>query len=190
MADSAARLGHTDGTRSDGAQSTGRSEADDDLEPDEIFHILQTSRRRRVLEHLEGGDEPVTVRTLAERIAARENDTTVENLTSDQRQRVYISLYQTHLPKLDTAGVVDYDKNRGTVESTPLAAQFDPFLSELEPSSMDPWLGRYAGAVGCCGLAVAATATGTTPISWSTTALLVVTAFGAVTAGHAYTELA
>lgn len=45
-----------------------------------------------------------------------ENDTTVKRLSSDQRKRVYIGLYQCHLPKMDKLGVVEYDKNRGRIE--------------------------------------------------------------------------
>ena len=188
MADTASRTDTTEtGHSSRAAESTGEQPA---LEPDDIYHILQTSRRRHVLRYLRSADEPVTLRQLAERIAAWEHETTVENLNSDQRQRVYISLYQTHLPKLDTRGVVDYDKDRGTVESTPLAARFDPYLSGLEESSTDPWPYRYAGTVGCCGLVLGAIEGGLLPIPWSVAAVLVVISVAAVTAVHAYSELA
>lgn len=167
------------------------SEAEDDqpsLEPDDIYHILQTRRRRDVLRYLRDADGPMTLRELAEEIAADEHGTTVENLTSSQRQRVYISLYQSHLPKLDTRGIVDYDKDRGIVESTPLASRFDPYLSGSEPST-DPWPYRYAGVSGSCGLLLAMIASGIAPIPWAAGAVFVVVAFGLVTAVHAYTEL-
>jgi len=50
-------------------------------------------------------------------------ETAIENLSSNERQRVYISLYQSHLPKLDNHGIVTYDKDRGWVEPTPLVAR-------------------------------------------------------------------
>ncbi|ELY57462.1 DUF7344 domain-containing protein [Natronolimnohabitans innermongolicus] len=187
MADTVTHGDHSDGRQS--ATASGPAEDAAKLEPDDIYHILQTSRRRHVLEYLRIGDEPMTLRTLAERIAAREHGTTVENLTSSQRQRVYISLYQSHLPKLDTRGIVEYDKDRGTVESTPLAAEFDPYLTGLDESSPDPWLVRYAATVGCCGLVLAAIGVGLIPLSWALAAVLVVVTFATVTAGHAYTEL-
>jgi hypothetical protein len=41
---------------------------------------------------------------------------------------VYIALYQCHLPKMATAGVVDFDKDRGTVDLRDEAGQLDAYL--------------------------------------------------------------
>ncbi|MDG5758518.1 hypothetical protein QA600_04100 [Natronococcus sp. A-GB1] len=102
---------------------------DEELPVDEIFHILQNERRRMVLEYLQETDGSVRMRDVAEQVAAWENETTVQELTSDQRQRVYIPLYQSHLPKLDKAGIIDYQQNRGVVERRPLARQLDYYLN-------------------------------------------------------------
>ncbi|WP_425490689.1 DUF7344 domain-containing protein [Haloprofundus salilacus] len=99
------------------------------LSKDQLFHILQNRRRRDVLWYLRGTEGPVRMRDIAEQVAAWENDTTVEALMSDQRQRVYIALYQEHLPKLDEDGVIDYNKSRGVVERNDIADQFDPYLT-------------------------------------------------------------
>ncbi|QCC58085.1 hypothetical protein NP511_06000 [Natrinema thermotolerans] len=104
---------------------------------DEIFHLLQNERRRMVLRYLRGTNGPVRMRDVAEQVAAWEHDTTVEGLTSTQRQRVYIPLYQSHLSKLDNAGLIEYQKNRGIVERKPLADRVDTFL-ELDPSEDSP----------------------------------------------------
>lgn len=100
------------------------------LSQDEIFHILQTQRRRDALRYLKMHENPVEMRDLAEQVAAWENDTTVQALTSAERQRVYIALYQSHLPKLDRQGIIDYNQSRGVVERAELASQFDPYLKE------------------------------------------------------------
>ncbi|WP_312912399.1 DUF7344 domain-containing protein [Natronosalvus caseinilyticus] len=102
------------------------------LPPDDRYHILQTRRRRDTLRYLRRRDEPVDVRDLAEWVAAREHETTTEQLTSRQRQRVYISLYQTHLPKLDEYGVVRYHKDRGAVTPLALVEHFDEYLAPSE----------------------------------------------------------
>lgn len=68
------------------------------------------------------------MRTLAEAIAAWENDISVEQLTSKQRQRVYIALYQSHLPKLDDYGVIKYKQARGVIKPTGLIALFESYL--------------------------------------------------------------
>ena len=44
-----------------------------------------------------------------------ENGTTPGSLSYDQRKRVYVSLRQTHLPKLSSAGAIDYDSDRSIV---------------------------------------------------------------------------
>lgn len=123
----------------------------EDLSKDEVFHVLQASRRRDALRYLRDADEPVRLRDLAEHVAAWEHDVSVAELTSTQRQRVYISLYQTHLPKLDEKGIVEYDKERGVLEATDRAAGFYPYLDGTATDG-DPWARRYVGAGALCGV--------------------------------------
>ncbi|QLG50759.1 DUF7344 domain-containing protein [Natrinema halophilum] len=125
---------------------------------DEIFHLLQNERRRMVLRYLRGTEGPVRMRDVAEQVAAWEHDTTVEELTSTQRQRVYIPLYQSHLSKLDEVGVIDYQQNRGIVERKPLADQFEKYLDldSTDESTHDKnsdegeWDDYYIGATVLC----------------------------------------
>ena len=140
---------------SDAPQSQGVDDAEESvpsLSRDKIFHILQTQRRRDALRYLKDQEGPVEMRTLAEQVAAWENDTTVPQLSSDERQRVYIALYQSHLPKLAEEGVIEYEKGRGIVERGPVAPQFDPYLGTPDDDESDedatevpetPWLDYY-----------------------------------------------
>ncbi|USZ71719.1 DUF7344 domain-containing protein [Natronosalvus halobius] len=91
------------------------NDTDETLSKDVIFELLKNRRRREVLAYLLDAEETVTLGELAEQIAAWENDTDVNALSSDQRKRVYVALYQTHLPKMDDAGIVDYDQDRGLI---------------------------------------------------------------------------
>lgn len=102
------------------------------ISKDDAFHILQNARRRAVLRYLvaDPDRDEFEMRELAEEIGAVEHDTTVRKLTSVERQRVYVSLYQTHLPKLDEHGVIDYDQSRGIVRPRPLLAVFQPYLAD------------------------------------------------------------
>ncbi|MDL5361250.1 hypothetical protein [Halalkalicoccus sp. NIPERK01] len=102
------------------------------ISKDDLFHLLQNARRRAVLRYFAAHPEQdeFNMRTVAEAIAAWENETTVEQLTSDQRQRVYIALYQSHLPKLDDYGVIEYNQSRGLIVPTPLTMLFEPYLDE------------------------------------------------------------
>ncbi|WP_435159713.1 DUF7344 domain-containing protein [Haladaptatus sp. DFWS20] len=140
------------------AESTGKHVADDasvdiELSKDKIFHLLQTPRRRHVLRYLKDHEGTVEMRDIAEQVAAWENNTTVQALSSDQRQRVYIPLYQSHLPKLDEEGIIEYNQSRGTVKRTEIANQLDRYLTtdeDTENTSDDtdeeiPWEAYYLG---------------------------------------------
>ena len=66
--------------------------------------------------------ETTTADDLAVRIAAIENDCSTNQLSAQQRKRVYISLIQTHLKKLDRAGVIHYDESKKVVAPTAATA--------------------------------------------------------------------
>ena len=120
-ADPEAADSNGDGSGVDAAPGgTRRAPAEGANEPavlsrDVIFDILKNERRRRVLEFLRD-DPTTTLSDLAEHVAALENDKPIRELTSSERKRVYVGLYQCHLPKMADAGVIDYDRSRGTVE--------------------------------------------------------------------------
>ncbi len=118
------------------SRSTESDERSSELSKDELFHLLQNQRRRQVLEFLQDTDGEINMRDVAEQVAAWENDTTIDALDSNERQRVYIALYQSHLPKLDDAGVLTYNQQRGIVSRTDLADQLDAYLN-IEPSAPD-----------------------------------------------------
>lgn len=98
---------------------------------DRIFAILQNHRRRLVLEYLRDHDA-TTQGDLARHVAAVENDIPESAVTSTQRKRVYVSLYQAHLPKLDDFGAISFDQDRGTVERTPRTDELLTYLDRFE----------------------------------------------------------
>ncbi len=101
-----------------------------ELSQDVIFDVLSSSRRRYVLYYLSQHEEPVELPALAEEVAAWETESTVEELSSQERKRVYVSLYQTHIPKLEEVGLVDYDQDSGQVSLTDQSTQIQGFLRE------------------------------------------------------------
>ena len=107
------------------------------LSQDTVFDILSNSRRRYVLYYLRQESEPIQLVDLAEHVAAWENETDVESLREQERKRVYVSLYQTHIPKLADTGLVKYDKEAGTVALTERRSTIDKHLSETEDDI--PW---------------------------------------------------
>ncbi|RQH00370.1 DUF7344 domain-containing protein [Natrarchaeobius oligotrophus] len=169
------------------ASSVSDSADDEGLSKDVIFELLKNRRRREVLAYLLEAEETVTLGELAEQIAAWENDTEVNALSSDQRKRVYVALYQTHLPKMDDAGIVEYDQDRGLIT---LSDNADLLMMYLDTDShqQDRW-DRWYGAVSVVGVAlIAAAFLSVPPISAVPTlaiAGVVVVAFFALSIAHA-----
>lgn len=184
-------------------------ETGEEFDRDQLFHLLQNERRRRALDYLRGKEGSVRMRDIVDHVAAAEHDTTPEALRSDERKRVHIALYQSHLPKLDQAGVLEYDKDRGIVTRTDRAAELDRFLAvdamaDGEPAPADDAVGypggsasgdirtteagwhRYYLALAVLGLAsiAAAVAAGTAVVTPPTVAVAVTVAFVALATIH------
>jgi len=96
------------------------------IDPGEIHDILRNDRRRNVLKYLKQRLEPVSLRALSEQIA--EWEASESPAPRNLRQSVYNSLHQTHLPKLDAAGIVDYDMDRKRVTLNNRAREVDIYL--------------------------------------------------------------
>lgn len=132
-ADSGDRDGHT--IRSEGDEAV--AEGDHQLPKDVIFGLLSAQRRRRVLAYLAENEAETTLSDLADHIAALENDVEIRLLDSQQRKRVYVALYQCHLPKMDDADVIDFNQSRGAVVRRPEADQLYAYLAVGPQSAPD-----------------------------------------------------
>lgn len=149
------------------------------LSQDQVFEVLKSPRRRYALYCLrqEGGGTELS--KLTDQVAAWENETTPADLTSEQRKRVYISLYQTHLPKLDKADIVDYDRNTGDVVLSARASDIDIYLDDVSGSDVS-WDRYYLALAGGSALLVAVVWLGVYPfgmLSGLSTAVFVLVAF-------------
>lgn len=147
------------------------------LEMDVAFELLKNWRRRTVLRYL-AEEESVTLSDLAEHVAALENDVPEAQLSSKQRKRVYVALYQCHLPMMDRAGVIEFNRARGLVERSPLAEELQGYLESRHDAT--PWWGYYLGLAGVGALSYAVASVAFTPGTWLTSAV-VATLLGAVT---------
>jgi DNA-binding transcriptional ArsR family regulator len=122
------------------------------LSLDLIFEILKNQRRREVIRYLREHEQQVTLSDLAEHIAALENDTDVASITSSQRKRVYVGLYQCHLPKMADMGIVQFNQNRGIVALGDRAPQLYQYLDNDAVEDRD-WHRYYLG-ISALGLVV------------------------------------
>ena len=82
-----------------------------------IHHLLSSPRRRHAIDYLEANPGSTTLRELSEAVA--EIETGQSPPPRAVRERVYISLHQSHLPALDKQGVVEYDLERKEIRPLP-----------------------------------------------------------------------
>lgn len=121
-----------------------------------IYHIISNERRRHVLRLFQTeSNREVYLRELAERVAAWENETSVESVTTQERRRTETALRQFHLPKMAEAGFVHYDARRKTAR---LAVPPETYADYLDPGSEPnraprPWH-VFTSAVGLVSIAV------------------------------------
>lgn len=149
------------------------------LSQDTVFEVLKSPRRRYALYYLKRAGGKAELSEITEQVAAWENEIPPAKLESEQRKRVYISLYQTHMPKLHEAGIVEYDQSRGVVELAGNARELDVYLGE--EIEMIPWEWVYLGLSIGSALLVAGVWLDVYPVSLLTglvTAVIVIAAFG------------
>lgn len=134
----------------DGGDGDDGDEVEERLTKGEIFEVLRNQRRRYVLQFLKQDDRPVELGDLAQQIAAWEYETTLEGVTPEQRKRVYTTLQQTHLPKMDTSGILEFDSDRGVIEPTERTRDISVYL-EIVPGREFAWRELYLslGAISC-----------------------------------------
>lgn len=118
-----------------------------------LFSVLSSHRRRYVLHACNQAEGETTLSTVAEQVAAWEYDKPVTAVTSAERKRIYTSIQQHHLPKLESAGLVTVDGDR--LSTTKKAENLDVYL-EIVSDETIPWPVYYLGVslvgVGLVGL--------------------------------------
>lgn len=166
----------------------GGAEPATDISEDELFDVLSNQRRRFAVHLLKREEGSLEIGDMAEQIAAWENGIETKEITGSDRKRVYTALQQSHLPKMDRAGVIEFNKSRGVIEATPAIEDVDLYLDVVEGKEI-PWSEYYLGLSGVALALVAAVWVGAWPfallpeVAW-TLAIVVAFAFSALT--HKY----
>jgi hypothetical protein len=106
------------------------------LTQSEVHDVLRNERRRHVIERLVER-ETDSVRDLAEHIASIESGESPP--PRNVRQSVYVSLHQTHLPKLDDLEIVVYDDDAKEVWLSDRADEVLVFLDGDAGDESPPW---------------------------------------------------
>jgi len=112
----------------DTVEAGSNSKPGEPISKSHLFELLSADRRQEVLRYLDANGGTADLGELAEHIASLECDCAVSELGSQQRKRVYVGLYQCHLPKMAEAGVIDYDQDRGDVALNERSARLLRYL--------------------------------------------------------------
>ena len=112
------------------------------LEPSEIHNILRNERRRQAIKYLGERDGTHTVDELAKHIASLETGESPP--PHDARKSVYVSLHQTHLPKLDELGIVEYDLRSKELVLTDRVEEVEVYMNVV-PGGTVSWDTYYLG---------------------------------------------
>jgi len=97
---------------------------------DPVLECLADRRRRRVLEVLLERTGPMRERELARLLGADENRTT-DSVPAEEVRHRRVDLVHARLPALDEVGLVDWDREDGTVATSDHPALDDPAVHRL-----------------------------------------------------------
>lgn len=92
------------------------------LRLDYVFQSVANSRRRYLLYTLESKTE-WSVTELATKLATWETDTQEQDVSQEEIDRIFASLYHAHIPKLVDERVIEFDKESETIRPGEYAAQ-------------------------------------------------------------------
>lgn len=126
-------------------QSERGDSADGGLTRGEIHDVLRSDRRRMTIEELKKRDGSATIRDLSEVVAARETEQ--DPPPEKNRQSVYVSLYQTHVPKLEKLGILEHDQDSHIVS---LREAIDEIEVYIEVAPQYCW--EFYFGLALCGL--------------------------------------
>ncbi len=150
----------------------------------QIHAILANERRRRAIDQLVAARAPLSVSNLATYIA--EDESGESPPPKALRESVYGSLVQTHLPTLQSAGVITYDLESKIVSLTPQARNLRMYQELVGPGGVTwaDWY-RLCGLVGLLvilgSLLSVPIVAAVDPILWTSAALF---AFAVLSASH------
>lgn len=132
------------------------------LEECDIHEALSNDRRREVIRYVNYIKGPVDISDVSEYIAEMESGRSPP--PTNLRKSVYVSLHQTHLPKLDDLGVVEYEPNSKIIKPNQYIDEFNSYIGDnVETTNPSHF---YYIAVGLIGIsAVTVSVSGVPPFN-------------------------
>ncbi|MDZ5810248.1 hypothetical protein U4E84_02610 [Halorubrum sp. AD140] len=123
-----------------------QGDVSEQLSEDRVYDLLSASRRRVLLRYLDrnGGRAPFSDVTRAVAIAEGID----EDAAPSEYKHVYVSLYQSHVPKLADAGVLRHDSESKTLELTARADALFAHLNFVPPTQRQTLVDRISERLG------------------------------------------
>lgn len=113
-----------------GREPAGGEDGREELDASEVIDILSNERRRFLWRYLSEESPEASLSDASQRIAAWENGRAIDEVDYGQRKSVYTSLHQFHCPKMDEAGLIEFDKRESVVRR--VSEQPEEFVVEVE----------------------------------------------------------
>lgn len=110
----------------------------------DMYDILSNQRRRYAVHAIKQHRRPIELGALADRVSAWEGESISDDVPIKRRKSVYTALQQVHLPKMDRAEIVEFDKDAGVIEPTQKLKELDIYLEFVENNEI-PWHQFYLG---------------------------------------------
>jgi hypothetical protein len=104
---------------------------------DRIYDLLKNERRRVVLDYLRDHETPASLGSVTDYVASVQNGVDVDEVSTQERKRVYVSLFQTHLPKMADQAALRFDNDEGTVACAERTELFIQYLDLYQESNVD-----------------------------------------------------
>jgi len=82
---------------------------------DTLYKTLANRKRRNVLRYLTDHPEPISISQLATEMVALEYGSDSSAISTEQKEHTNVSLLHVHLPVLDEAGLVSWDRDSDSV---------------------------------------------------------------------------
>lgn len=102
------------------------------LAPETAFQLLSHSTRLGLLECLNDYDETLALADAAEEIACAVDDKPIQEIEAESVKQIYMSLYHSHLPRLEAHGIVYYDQEHDLVALTDRGHQLVEYLDRFK----------------------------------------------------------
>lgn len=101
------------------------------LEFDAVLDLCGNQHRRIVLGVLADQQRTLTMDDLTKAIVKHNHHTPLTEVSGETVSQIKTSLDHVHIPKVEAAGLIEYDSGRQLVEATERFERFEPHISEI-----------------------------------------------------------